>query len=608
METKNRPKIRALLVGINEYRSPSIQEYNLKHCISDVEKMANMLQNSYAADVITMTSNKQDDLLPTKSGIIKQFQKHLITDIKAGEIALFYFSGHGSRECAHDLFKQDGKDHIQVLICQDSTTISGETFLADKELRYLIRKVHEKCAETIVITDCCHSGNGTRNEQDSKERVKLFIPDYDIAARDWNGFCFAEDENLSDYKLLEGRSINDWLPEGQHIHLSASEQNQFAFETDDHGGLFTHALVECVQKYNGKISYHFLNQYIRFNVQRTHAQTPLMVPVSLSENRQLPFRQFLGNQNDIVIESISECLVHFDNKWVVDTGGIYGLSNDQEISYSLRDELGEVAKVKVDKVGGVKSSLKLSAYPDVKMEETYTLNIPNLLHKALKLWIAPEIMRHATNIHKALEYASFAEITDQPESAQILISDADRRDAFLVRDQKDKFNPQEWDKSLSTNDYLLKINWISQWYFLFELANTQSKISNNSLIKSFHKTNPNKLSLSLSNQSQKDLFVSVFLITKELKVEIVKARSKELVRQLTAFQVDIMWHITLDSTVPSDQQHLLILVSESRFEVDYFGLTQTRNSSEKKVEPKHLLDPDWFTWSDSIESIICKLN
>ncbi len=609
----NRPKIRALLVGINEYESKLINDLN--YCISDVEKMETLLHKYYDAEVLKMTTDKQCDLPPSKSGIIEKFQKHLIEPIQEGEIALFYFSGHGGLEWAHSLFINQGET-IQVLACHDSYPRSSEGFLADKELRYLIRKVWEKGAETVVICDCCHSGGNTRNAI-SQKSVKLFGTKPN-KARDWSGFYFSQDNNLSNPETLGEKPIGEWLPEGQHIQLGAAEQDQFAFESTDRGGLFTHALVECIQKYKGKISYHFLNQYIRFRVQRTHTQTPLLVPVSSSKNQQLPFRKFLGPPNDILIEPISS-LVQFNQGrrcWTVDAGAIYGLTYSDDLGYKLQDEnFEEIERVWIDQIAGTHASLKMSPYPNVIMEGTYYLKTPNLLRKMLMVWIDPEVKHSVKKLYDAIVSAKFfIQEVEHMVTAQISIRKAENSSFLIVEDKHGNFDPQYWQTSLTLDEYLLKINWISQWYFIFKLANLQSKIKSHSISIEFSlgekildttlnqsislstlDIEKEKIKLKVSNLTKANLFISVFLLNKQLEVKIFEEYEDcTTVKRLPASQTKAaLWNIQLNSNIPEVQQYLLILVSEARFEVDYFQQNQIRGKpTEDKAEE---LRGDWFT-------------
>ena len=92
---------------------------------------------------------------------IAGFRKHL-QQASESDVALFYFSGHGSQEYAHEVFWNVEPDRLnETLVCYDSRALGGWD-LADKELNFLIKEVSNNNAHVVVILDCAHSGSGTR--------------------------------------------------------------------------------------------------------------------------------------------------------------------------------------------------------------------------------------------------------------------------------------------------------------------------------------------------------------------------------------------------------------------------------------------------------------
>jgi len=167
----------ALLVGIDDYKSEDIND--LGGCKNDVENM-----QKHTKDFDTLPLTNED---ATRKAIIDNFRTHLGKATK-GDLALFYFSGHGSREVSPSEFEpyQQDKRH-ETIVCHDSdTSIDNKQVydIADKEMKLLINELAIKGAEVVVIYDCCHSGSGTRdfefsgirevirNKATSKERAK----------------------------------------------------------------------------------------------------------------------------------------------------------------------------------------------------------------------------------------------------------------------------------------------------------------------------------------------------------------------------------------------------------------------------------------------------
>jgi uncharacterized caspase-like protein len=101
------------------------------------------------------------DSQATRSNVIGSFRDHLA---KAGpnDVALFYYSGHGSQENAPPEFWHIEPNHLdETLVCCASRN-DGQWDLADKELAVLIADVAARGPHLLCLLDCCHSGSGTR--------------------------------------------------------------------------------------------------------------------------------------------------------------------------------------------------------------------------------------------------------------------------------------------------------------------------------------------------------------------------------------------------------------------------------------------------------------
>src|SRR5207253_1764991 len=101
------------------------------------------------------------DQQATRQAVIDGFRAHL-GRARAGDVVLFYYSGHGSQEGAPPEFWRFEPDRLdETLVCWDSR-MPGRFDLADKELAQLIAEVAEPGPHVLVVLDCCHSGSGTR--------------------------------------------------------------------------------------------------------------------------------------------------------------------------------------------------------------------------------------------------------------------------------------------------------------------------------------------------------------------------------------------------------------------------------------------------------------
>ncbi|MBK8704774.1 MAG: caspase family protein [Saprospiraceae bacterium] len=157
----------ALLVGVNAYEPPVPR---LKGCVADVEAVQAYLK---AMPGIRLHDVLLRDGEATKANIIDQFLSHL-GQAGPDDVALFYFSGHGTREAANPVFwKSSPSRALQCLVPYNGIIapsppppLSPSRLLADKELRFLIHQISKKQPHIITIFDCCHSGQNTRSGTD----------------------------------------------------------------------------------------------------------------------------------------------------------------------------------------------------------------------------------------------------------------------------------------------------------------------------------------------------------------------------------------------------------------------------------------------------------
>lgn len=124
---------KALIVGINKYPSAP-----LNGCINDANAIANILETN--GDGSRNFDIKLRTDVPTKADL-----KGLIKELFKGdnEIALFYFSGHGSiNELGGYIVTPDYTQNDEGVSMDDILKLANES----------------KAKNRIIILDCCHSG------------------------------------------------------------------------------------------------------------------------------------------------------------------------------------------------------------------------------------------------------------------------------------------------------------------------------------------------------------------------------------------------------------------------------------------------------------------
>jgi|GEM_PF-1258412 len=161
---------KALLVGVEEYANP---QYNLKGVKEDVRllKEALVRKGVFTDGEIKTLVNKE----ASRNSIINAFKEWLINGTKAGDLALFYFSGHGIQVWDEDGDEvQDGKDETilpwdaKVVGDRERRSFRGRTGFAftgkqaenvilDDELGNLLKEM--KGRTVVFLSDSCHSGS-----------------------------------------------------------------------------------------------------------------------------------------------------------------------------------------------------------------------------------------------------------------------------------------------------------------------------------------------------------------------------------------------------------------------------------------------------------------
>ena len=308
----------ALLVGIDAYPNP---RHRLQGCVNDIERVANYLEGRTAGRQFRLHLEILKNEAAHRQAVIEGFRKHLR---RAGpnDVALFYFSGHGSQEPADERFWSQEPDHMnETLVCWDSRS-EGGLDLADKELCVLLHEVAERDPHIAVVLDCCHSGSGTRDalQQTATRRIPAAAQ-----PRPWEQYLFA---GIGRPRGIQGEGNGSgWfvLPEGRHILLAACHDNETAKEYFADGkawGAFTYFLMNALENAKSALSYR--DAFMRTQaLVRSHAmdQYPQLEATRPRDAEQ----PFLGGA---IAPRTPYFMVRYDRDWgwVMDGGSIHGIA------------------------------------------------------------------------------------------------------------------------------------------------------------------------------------------------------------------------------------------------------------------------------------------
>lgn len=298
----------ALLVGINAYPKNALFP-PLNGCVTDVELQYHLLVHRFGfkpSNIIKLT-----DQQATRDAILTAFEEHIIKQAKPGDVAVFHFSGHGSRVIDPDNDFPDGLNGTLVPI--DSPLppgfpreggpvddITGHTL-------FLLGKAVPTENFTMVL-DSCHSGGAKRTQGN-------FV----IRARDGgNGLTMSEAEQAYQAQWLSKLDLspNEFIEQrragiAKGVAIASAKRDQFAADApfeDFYAGAFSYVLTQYLWQQTGAASF----DATIGNVARTTTQVSFsgqqpqfeVQPGSGHNARPIYFTQQAGTPAEAVIVNI----------------------------------------------------------------------------------------------------------------------------------------------------------------------------------------------------------------------------------------------------------------------------------------------------------------
>ncbi|MGH8907774.1 MAG: caspase family protein [Egibacteraceae bacterium] len=307
----------ALLVGIDEYPDP---RHRLEGCVNDVEAMEAWLRARASGEGIELDVRTLCNQQAGRDAVIGGFREHLC-GAGADDVALFYYSGHGSQEPSQPEFWHMESDRVdETLVCWDSRA-EGGCDLADKELAALIGEVATRDPYVLVVLDSCHSGSGTRGEM-LQTRVRRLAPARQPRPRE----SYLFDLNaLAPVQAGGSGGASGWrlLPQGRHVLLAACAEAQEAREIGVGGvtrGAFSHCLHEVLAQTDRRLTYWDVISRVRGLISgRVAAQIPQIEAFDTADFDQ----PFLGGA---IAERRPLTVRHDPHQgWVLDAGAVHAI-------------------------------------------------------------------------------------------------------------------------------------------------------------------------------------------------------------------------------------------------------------------------------------------
>ena len=158
---------RALVIGLGEQQDKAWNKINGD---KDVPLVQGMLKSAGFKSVTTLVNRQA-----TKIGIVGAF-KRLTVSCKQGDVVYIHYSGHGQQMTDVQNDERDRLDEcwIPYDACRKaSATYHGERHLTDDELNVYLNAIRHKIGargKLLVVIDACHSGDGTRGDNDEVVR------------------------------------------------------------------------------------------------------------------------------------------------------------------------------------------------------------------------------------------------------------------------------------------------------------------------------------------------------------------------------------------------------------------------------------------------------
>lgn len=149
---------RAVLIGIDEYADPGIPD--LRGCVNDVKAMASLLEDRYGFDAAHVTElvsapgNTRDGIFAGLTSLIEATEQ--------GDVAVVYYSGHGSQVPDGNGDESDNLD--ETIVPSDSGRGNLPVRdIVDDELHSYIAALSQRTPLSTFIFDSCHSGSVDRD-------------------------------------------------------------------------------------------------------------------------------------------------------------------------------------------------------------------------------------------------------------------------------------------------------------------------------------------------------------------------------------------------------------------------------------------------------------
>lgn len=160
-------QVRALVIGINEYRSRTIP--TLKGALADAQDLQKTLSGAGVNDLTMLPRDLKSPEVTRRDVEIEM--SRLIEQSKAGDLVFISFAGHGGQQ--PELIKGsevDGMDEIFRLSGFENVGAGTAERIVDDEVNHWLRAFNAKGVDVLLVADIPHAG-GFSDPADDLPRV-----------------------------------------------------------------------------------------------------------------------------------------------------------------------------------------------------------------------------------------------------------------------------------------------------------------------------------------------------------------------------------------------------------------------------------------------------
>ncbi len=353
---------RALIIGINTYEAPANYHTNkrnvrnvenLNGCVNDAKSMFEKLHKSFgfnAENIDTLYNT-----VATRNAILSSLKK-MYDNSKEGDIAVLYYSGHGSH------VKNSLTSKVEK---QDQTIVPADTYvdtvhdIRGPELNKYFNLFVDKKVKLTVIFDCCESGSLARGPNSEKAKPRF------LESENWDAL------DSSNYPAPEYR------PGGYCLIMYASRSFETAVEDlfdSVYHGAFTYSLLKAINGQSINASANSIFQSARSILKNMpKPQEPLIAADTARLNETLFGHKLskLNNYEGFAIEDISETNIE-NNEFTIRVGLANQVSKKTQL-VALYDSSLNPMTLEIQMVKGLNTSIATCIYGDHKTIKPGTL-------------------------------------------------------------------------------------------------------------------------------------------------------------------------------------------------------------------------------------------